>query len=211
MLLDCVLIDLQLLKLCNSSKTNSSIVALKLLRTISALLYEWTVWEIEIMYSWHKSSKHLWSQVACVVFFSIAFNVPRLFQYDILYTDENNSNDTNTTILALNRLTDLTTPTPVGPFFTATDANPLTAAVTTSSILNQRFPTYRRSAFGRHVVFEVIYSNALYTSLILILPLVLLVAVNAKLILVIQVERWSNSIFSFKIIINLTNVSQSDT
>jgi hypothetical protein len=129
------------------------------------------------------------------MFLSIAFNVPRIFQYDIVWGDDDSSHNSfvfsncTTSATNCNTLTVTATPTP-SMEWAYTDANQWTTAAAAGKLVaasGRRFPTFRLSALGSNAVFEVIYSNAFYSSVVLIFPLVLLVGVNAKLIRELQV------------------------
>jgi hypothetical protein len=134
------------------------------------------------------------------MFLSIAFNVPRIFQYDIIYNDDRVAGsgtgdsfgcDNCTTALNGSVLPVMAASTPA-MWWTSVDTNlsmtPAAAASHMAASSGMRYPSFRLSALGSHVVFEVIYSNAFYTSVVLIFPLLLLVGVNAKLIRELQVR-----------------------
>ena len=81
--------------------------------------------------------------VALVFAFSILFNIPRFFQFDIEKMVVN-----NVTVV-----------------------------------------THRPSAIGRKTMFGIVYTNALHSILVLVLPLVVLVVLNSKLILELRKMR----------------------
>jgi len=120
---------------------------------------------------------------------SIVLNIPRIFQYEILC--ENFSNQTID--IAVNETSTVPTRAVTSGDGLVVVGQSITTALATVTVsaarnIRRRPPNFRLSDFGSHVVFEVIYSNALYTSLVLILPLLLLVGVNTKLIIELQVN-----------------------
>ena len=86
-------------------------------------------------------------QVAVVVIFSVCFNIPKFFQYDIVYN--------------------------------GTDVGAITIA---------------SSWIGPDTVFGIVYTNAMYTVLVMLLPLLLLIGLNTHLIRDMRASRQRASV-----------------
>lgn len=114
-------------------------------------------------------------QLAVVFTLAVALNVPRVFQYDVerVVITNSSTSDVNTPS-ATNRQSESDNSDSESP---GSDDS-ASMNVLETSIAYVHVPT----AIGEHTLFGVVYTNALYSFLVLLLPLVIIAVLNFRII-----------------------------
>jgi hypothetical protein len=120
-------------------------------------------------------------QLAVVVTLAIAFNVPRVFQYDVerrMFIVNSSVLDvpTNSTASVTITSSQSYNTISVSPRFEGNNDN----------VVKSYSYVYVPTAIGEQTLFGVVYTNALYSILVLLLPLVILVILNVRIILEVR-------------------------
>lgn len=116
-------------------------------------------------------------QLAVVFTLAVALNVPRVFQYDVerrvIITTNSSTSDVNTPS-ATSRQPESHNSDSGSPWSDGSEST----NVLVTSVAYVHVPT----AIGEHTLFGVVYTNALYSFLVLLLPLVIIAVLNVRII-----------------------------